>query len=333
MKKRFVVLALALLLAGCSDTMVYIPEEAGQVEGVVLYIPMNPEKSSEEETIPTEPVPTQPEETEPEQKHTATVSKKNTATSNKGNTSSNKNNTTNKETVTGSGKSDETQPAPTEEVNNSGQITVTVPVATEPPTMEVPVTEPPATEPPATEIPETEPLMTEPPATEIPETEPLMTEPPSTEIPETEPLVTEPPMTEPPETEPPLYDISDYAVSNLEYAMLDRINEYRLEAELEELWLDEYLCAIASCRAYESSLVWSHTRPDGRGYWTVLADYGYGGGASGELLGYSTGDGAAVVDTWMRSDPHSALLMGGSSIAGIGIYCSGGVIYVALLLI
>ena len=145
--------------------------------------------------------------------------------------------------------------------------------------------------------------------------------------------MTEPPATEPPATEPPLYDISDYTVSDLEYAMLDRINEYRLEEGLEELWLDEYLCAIAFCRSYESSLVWSHTRPDGRSYWTVLEDYGYGGGAAGELLGYSTGDGAAVVDKWMRSESHKAMLMGSSSTVGIGIYCAGGVIYVACLLI
>ena len=319
MKKRILVLALAMLLAGCSDTTVYIPEDGPRLEAdQVVYIPMDPEKPSEEEAVPTEPVPTQPEETEPEQKHTATVSKKNTGTSNKGNTSSSKDNTTNKETVTGSGKPAQTQPAPTEEPGNSGQITVTIPAETEPLPTETPVTEPPATE-----VPETEP-----PATEVPETEP-----PATEIPETEPPATEPPMTEPPATEPPLYDISDYAVSDLEYAMLERINEYRLEADLEELWMDEYLCAIASCRAYESSLVWSHTRPDGRGYWTVLDDYGYGGGASGELLGYSTGDGAAVVDKWMSSDSHSALLMSSSSTIGIGIYCSGGVIYVAVLLI
>ena len=114
--------------------------------------------------------------------------------------------------------------------------------------------------------------------------------------------------------------------------MLERINEYRLEAGLEELWMDEYLCAIASCRSYEASRVWSHTRPDGRGYWTVLEDYGYGGGAAGELLGYSTGSAAAVVDKWMTSESHRALLLGGSSTLGIGIYYSGGVSYVACLL-
>lgn len=265
MKKRMILLlAVALLLAGCSDTVVYIPEDDGPAEdGIVVYIPVNPDKPAEPETNPTAAQQTEPEETEPEQKNTATVSKKTTSSSNKGTTSSNKNNTTNKETITGSAKPAETQPAPTEDASGSGQITETVPD----------------------------------------------------------------------ETEPPRYDISDYAVSDLEYAILDRINEYRLEEGLEELWLDEYLCAVVSCRSYEASRVWSHTRPDGRGYWTVLEDYGYGGSVSGELLGYTTGDADAVVDKWMSSESHRAMLMGGSSLTGIGIYCSGGVIYVACLLI
>lgn len=275
MKKIMILVLVALLLAGCGDTMVYIPEEASRLEGgQVVYIPMDPDKT--EETVPALPEPTQPEETEPEQKNTATVSKKPAASSNKG-TTSNKTTTTNKETVTGSAKPAETEPVPPENAG-SGQITVTEPV-------------------------------------------------------NPEPTATEPTATEPPETEPPLYDISDYTVSDLEYAMLDRINEYRLEEGLEEMWLDEYLCAIASYRGYEASLVWSHTRPDGRGYWTVLDDYGYGGGASGELLGYATGDGAAVVDKWMNSESHRTLLMGTSSTLGIGIYYAGGVIYVACLMV
>lgn len=276
MKKIMILLLAALLLTGCGDTMVYIPEEDPRLEaGQVVYIPMNPDTG--EETIPAVTIPTQPEETEPEQKNTATVSKKTTSSSNKGTASSNKNNTTNKETVTGSTKPAETEPVPPEDVG-SGQITVTEPV-------------------------------------------------------NTEQTATEPNATEPPETEPPLYDIWDYFVSDLEYAMLDRINEYRMEEGLEEVWLDEYLCAIASCRSYEASLVWSHTRPDGRGYWTVLDDYGYGGGAAGELLGYATGDGGAVIDKWMNSESHRTLLMGSSSTVGIGIYYAGGVIYVACLMI
>ena len=282
MRKIWLLLLLAALLAGCADTTVFIPEDDRQAgDGVVLYIPMNPEAETEEETVPETTATTEPVEIEPEQKNTASVSKKTASSSNKGTSASDKTETTNKETITGNAEQTEPAESVTEAPTEADRITVTEPSATE-----------------------------------------LATE-----------LATEPAATEPPATEPPLYDIYDYAVGDLEYAVLERINECRLNAGLDELWMDEYLCAIASCRAYEASLVWSHTRPDGRSYGTVLADYGYGSSATGELLGYSTGDGAAVADKWMSSESHCALLMGDSSVAGIGIYCAGGVIYVACLLV
>lgn len=139
--------------------------------------------------------------------------------------------------------------------------------------------------------------------TEPPETESITTEPRATDPSITEPPVTEPSITEPPVTEPPLYDISDYRMGDLEYSMLDRINEHRMDAELEPLWVDTWLSAIASCRSYEASQVWSHTRPDGRHFATVLDDYGYSAGAVQELMIYDTGSGdaTAMADRWMES--------------------------------
>ena len=92
------------------------------------------------------------------------------------------------------------------------------------------------------------------------QTEPKETAPAATQPPQTEPP-TEPPTIPP--TEPP-YDPSGYRVGSLEYAVLDQINGYREEAGLPPLSMDEGLCAVASVRAYEISVVWSHTRPDGR---------------------------------------------------------------------
>ena len=153
------------------------------------------------------------------------------------------------------------------------------------------------------------------------------------EAPATEPSKTEPPVTEPEPTDPPLYDISGYSVGSLEYAMKDAINGYRTAAGLGELSLNSRLSAIASCRGYEISRVWSHTRPDGRSYQTVLSDYGYGGSAQ-ELLVYvsGSGDGQAIIDKWMASDSHKDLLLGSYSTVGIGVYRTGGYTYVACLL-
>lgn len=163
---------------------------------------------------------------------------------------------------------------------------------------------------------------------------PVATEPPETESITTEPPETEPSMTELPATEPPLYDIGDYRMGDLEYGMLDRINEHRMEAELESLWVDTWLSAIASCRSYEASQVWSHTRPDGRHFATVLDDYGYSAGAVQELMVYDTGSGDAIAmaDRWMESKTQKELLLSDYTTAGIGVYRVDGITYVTCLL-
>ena len=185
-----------------------------------------------------------------------------------------------------------------------------------------------------TETKPTETAVTEPAATEQTSTEPPATEPVQTQPEGTEPVPSEEPVTEPEPTEPPLYDISGYSVGSLEHAIKDAVNAYRAEAELGELSMNSRLCAIASCRGYEISQVWSHTRPDGRSYKTVLSDYGFGGSAK-ELLVYvsGSGDGQSVVDKWMESDSHRELLLGGFSTIGVGIYRNGGYTYVACLLV
>lgn len=232
MKREIVIiLLLTLLLTGCGDTMVYIPDRADERRGTVVYIPAKPAEDAA--SMPSES--TAPDvfvTTEPEKKNTATIGRKPSGSSDAGS------------------------------AGNTGQAG-----------------------------------------------------------------------TQPPASEPPAYDISGYVVGNLEYAMLNRINEHRAEEGHGELVLDEYLCAVASYRSFEASRLWSHSRPDGRSYETVLADYGYGGSAAGELLGHATGDGAAIVDKWMNSESHRKLLMNGSSVVGIGVYSAGGVTYVTCLLI
>ena len=149
-----------------------------------------------------------------------------------------------------------------------------------------------------------------------------------------QPVSTQPPATEPPATEPPVYNINDYRVGELEYELLERINEHRAEGEQEPLWLDTWLCAIASCRSFEASQVWSHTRPDGRNFATVLDDYGYAAGSVQELLVYDTGsgDGVSMIDRLLESKQQRELLLGDFTTAGIGVYRADGLIYVTCLL-
>ena len=211
--------------------------------------------------------------------------------------------------------------------NNSDKKPASGNRATEPP-----ATKPAETEPPVTEIPATLPSVTEPGENEVP-TLPSVTEPAETESLPTLPSVTVPPETVP-ETEPP-YDPSSYAVGSLEYAILAEINAARVTEGIPELTLRTRLCGIAAVRAGEVSRTWSHNRPDGSYYTSVLSEYGQSYGTSAEHLCYvsGSGDGDAIVSKWMNGENRDSLLSAGFTTVGIGVYRSGGVTYVACILI
>ena len=158
---------------------------------------------------------------------------------------------------------------------------------------------------------------------------------PSTKETEAPTMVTVPPTTNPAETEYQIYDISDYVVGYLENAMMDQVNSHRREAGLTELQKSDRLSAIASVRAYEACLSWSHTRPDGSDYATVFQDYGFSAGTVGENLLYTSGneDGAILVSKWMGAETNrDNLLYEGFTTVGIGIYEANGYVYIACLL-
>lgn len=291
-------LAFAVCLLGCTASG---EEKESLRTDTVVYIPVNPEPEETEAPTGGTEDETVSEETEAS---TETTAPKSTASSSSAG-----------KTTTSKSSTSKTSTTSTSKTTTSKTDTAK--------------TETKATEPPA----ETKPAGTEPPQTEPPETQS-----PETEIPETEPPETEPQETEPPETQPPeadIYDISDYAAGSMEYAVLEQINAYRTEAGVGPLAMDSRLCAIASVRAYEASLSWSHTRPDGRDCFSVLSDYGYGYSAAVENLSYAAGTGAEViVAQWMASESHRADLLSGSfTTCGVGVYDAGGTAFVANFLI
>lgn len=163
------------------------------------------------------------------------------------------------------------------------------------------------------------------------------TQPPATEAPVTEPPETLPPETDPPETQSPeaaIYEISDYSPGSLEYAVAEQINACRADAGLEPLAMNGWLCGVASVRAYEVSVSWSHTRPNGSGWQTVLSDYGCGYSAAAEELVHASGyDAAAIVGKWMSAESNSAdLLSPDYTTIGVGIYTQDGTTFLAAIL-
>lgn len=105
-------------------------------------------------------------------------------------------------------------------------------------------------------------------------------------------------------------------MNTLEQGVLDAINTVRAQYGLPALKVNVALISDARVRAAESSIVWSHTRPDGTDWWTVDDSNMYS-----ECLakGYSAPD--AVVEAWMNSKSHrEQILRADLTSAAIGGY-------------
>lgn len=83
------------------------------------------------------------------------------------------------------------------------------------------------------------------------------------------------------------------------------VNEERTSRNLSALAYLPELDGACQLRAKEASVVWDHTRPDGRSWKTVLTDMGYAYHTAGEnLLAANVLDAAKAVDAWMDSPGH-----------------------------
>ena len=189
-----------------------------------------------------------------------------------------------------------------------------------------PVTE--ATEaptPPPTEAPTEKPRT----ASEKSESKPKPTTPKATEPP------TQPP-TEPP-TEPPTRpSVELYVPDGLDTAIAEAVNAQRVAAGLAPLSLSSQLYVPAAQRARELSVNWSHTRPDGSGFETVLTQWGVSFTAAGECL-YNTGSAPDIPDMvakWMAHGANSAIILDANASAmGVAHDEADGFTYIAVIII
>ena len=175
---------------------------------------------------------------------------------------------------------------------------------------------------------ETTPPKTETPKTETPKTEIPKTEVPKTETPKTEVPKTEVPKTETPKTEEPKESSNQYD-SSFASQVLKLVNVERVKGGLHELTMSSALTAPANKRAQEIKTQFSHTRPNGTQWSTVLDEYGISVRAAGENLAYGYNTPEAVVQGWMNSPGHRANIMNGNfNQIGIGVYTdSNGTVY------
>lgn len=107
--------------------------------------------------------------------------------------------------------------------------------------------------------------------------------------------------------------------------MLVLINRERAAVGAKPLVLDDKMCQAAQVRAQELVQLYDHTRPDGRGCFTAMAEAGVSYRAAGENIaaGYTSVE--LVMDGWMNSPGHRANILDGSyGRVGIGFYYANG---------
>ncbi len=99
------------------------------------------------------------------------------------------------------------------------------------------------------------------------------------------------------------------------------VNEERAKAGLGAVQMQADLTQAANIRAKEIKQQFSHTRPDGRSYSSVLSDQGISYRMSGENIAYGQKDAGVVMEGWMNSSGHRANILNGNfTKIGVGLY-------------
>lgn len=102
--------------------------------------------------------------------------------------------------------------------------------------------------------------------------------------------------------------------------VLAAVNEYRATKQLAPLKLDTQLNASAQAKAGDLVLnqYWSHTTLDGREPWSFIREAGYSYTEAGENLAKCYDSADAVVQAWIASPTHEAVLVGDYADVGFG---------------
>ena len=121
---------------------------------------------------------------------------------------------------------------------------------------------------------------------------------------------------------------ADSSLNTYADQVLQLVNQERAQAGLSAITTNSTLSAAANKRAQEIVQTFSHTRPDGTSFYTVLQEYGISYRSAGENIAYGQRTPQEVMNGWMNSSGHRAnILNSGYGKVGIGVYKVNGVIY------
>lgn len=121
---------------------------------------------------------------------------------------------------------------------------------------------------------------------------------------------------------------ADQPESSYAAQVIDLVNQERAKEGLAALQYDATLENAANTRAKETEVSFSHTRPDGTSFSTVLQENGISYHGAGENIAYGQQTPEEVMTGWMNSPGHRANIMNKDfTKIGVGFYENNGVKY------
>lgn len=103
--------------------------------------------------------------------------------------------------------------------------------------------------------------------------------------------------------------------------VVELVNKERKSAGLNPVTLNTDATTAAQVRAEESSVSFSHTRPDGTSFATALKDAGVSYRSCGENIAWGQKTPEQVMEGWMNSAGHRANILNASyTEIGVGFY-------------
>ncbi|MCH1983369.1 CAP domain-containing protein [Ruminococcus sp. OA3] len=165
---------------------------------------------------------------------------------------------------------------------------------------------------------------------ETPDTDKPDTDAPDTDAPDTDAPDTDAPDTDVPGTDVPGADGNtpgtdtdkpETGERTFAEQVVDLVNAERAKAGLNALTIDQSIASAALVRAKETETSFSHTRPDGRAFSSVLTDNGISFRGAGENIAWGQRTPEEVMNGWMNSDGHRANILNAEfTKIGVGYY-------------
>lgn len=108
---------------------------------------------------------------------------------------------------------------------------------------------------------------------------------------------------------PPIADNPDNSTLSFAEQVVKLVNEERAKAGLPAVKMQEDITAAANVRAKEIKQSFSHTRPNGSSFSSVLKEQGVSFRGSGENIAWGQKSPEQVMNGWMNSEGHRANIL------------------------